>query len=278
LSSEVDPSIAYEALYASAWADLVRLRQAAPTRDWLLPEATPVLAYGAWATARIVVAALNPSEDEFQTRDQPRRALPADRQRLLPWPADGQLTPARLAEARRLAEGYFRLGHAYWAWFGRYRPLLAALGWTFEAGHACGTNWASPYTTMVGWGAVRSAAARRVLAAQGGPLWRHLLDALPQVEIVLGQGGGWRTVPPLFGFAPSAWIAVPAAWDAKGGAAAGPRPHLLYHPIHLNGRSVLLAWWRPNRGGALTWLDAAEAARLGHALRALACGEAPNLL
>ncbi len=273
-----DANAAYETLYACAWADLVRLRQAAPTAAWLLPEATPVLAYGEWATARLVVAALNPSEDEFQTRDRPRRPLPPDRQRLLPWPADKQLTPARLAEARRRAEGYFRLGHAYWAWFGRYRPLPAALGWSFEDGQACATNWASPYTTTVGWGAVRSAAARCVLAAHGGPLWRQLLEILPQVEIVLGQGAGWRTVPPLFGFTPADWIAVPAAWDTKGGAAAGPRPHLLYHPIRLAGRSVLLAWWRPNRGGALTWLDTTEAARLGVALRALACGAAPNLL
>ncbi len=266
-----DSSAAYEALYSRAWADLTELRQCTPTADWLLPEATPVLAYGAWATARIVVAALNPSEDEFQTRDQPRRPLPPDQQRLLPWPADRQLTPNRLAEARRRAEGYFRLGHAYWVWFGRYRPLLAALGWSFEEGLACGTNWASPYTTRVGWGAVRSTAARRVLAAQGGPLWRQLLEVLPQVEIVLGQGGGWRTVPALFGFRPADWIAVPARWDAKGGAAAGPRPHLLYHPIQLQGRPVLLAWWRPNRGGALTWLNAAEATQLGYALRQGLC-------
>src|SRR5690349_20575568 len=84
-----DPVARFEALYAHAWADLARLRGTPPAAAWLLPEATPVLAYGAWQTARIATAALNPSEDEFQTRETPRRALPPERQRLLHWPADG---------------------------------------------------------------------------------------------------------------------------------------------------------------------------------------------
>src|SRR6478672_1446603 len=81
-----DPVTGFEALYAQAWADLARLRGTPAAAAWLLPEATPVLAYGAWQTARIATAALNPSEDEFQTRETPRRALPPERQRLLHWP------------------------------------------------------------------------------------------------------------------------------------------------------------------------------------------------
>ncbi|HMA35433.1 MAG TPA: hypothetical protein VKY74_13260 [Chloroflexia bacterium] len=178
----------YEALYAGAWADLARLRADPRLAPWLLPEATPVLAYGAWQTARLTTAALNPSEDEFQTRDAPRRPLPAAHQRLLHWPADGHLTPARLAEARRRAEGYFTLGQAYATWFGRYRGLLAGLDLPFERGLACQTNYGSPFTTVVGWGAVRPAAVRTRLAADGAPRWRHLLDLLPCLEIILGQG------------------------------------------------------------------------------------------
>ena len=258
-----DPEAPYEALYREAWADLARLRAVPPTAAWLLPEATPVLAYGAWQTARVALAALNPSEDEFQTRDQPRRPLPPDRRRLLPWPTDGRLTPARLAAARAHAEGYFTAGRAYWAWFGRYRGLLDGLALSFEQGQVCQTNYGSPFTTRVGWGAVGSAACRGVLARHGGPLWRRLLDLLPHLEIVLGQGGGWRTVPALFGFAPADWTPLPAAWDAKGGAAAGPRPHLLHHPVRISGRPVALFWWRPNRGGPLTWLTTAEGVALG---------------
>ncbi len=269
-----DPGARFEALYAQAWADLARLRDTPPAAPWLLPEATPVLAYGAWQTARIATAALNPSEDEFQTREAPRRALPPERQRLLHWPADGCLTPARLAEARRLAEGYFTRGQAYWTWFGRYRGLLDALGMPFESGLACQTNYGSPYTTVVGWGAVRSTACRTLLARHGGPVWRALLELMPHLQIVLGQGAGWRTVPPLFGFTPDAWTPLPTEFDRKGGAAAGARPHLLHRRVVVAGRPVDLFWWRPNRGGPLTWLSDTDARRLGAIIAAVA-GKAP---
>jgi hypothetical protein len=258
-----DPIARFEALYAQAWADLARLRCTPLAAAWLLPEATPVLAYGAWQTAHIATAALNPSEDEFQTRDTPRQALPPERRRLLHWPADGRLTPARLAEARRLAEGYFTRGQAYWTWFGRYRGLLDALGTPFESALACQTNYGSPYTTAVGWGAVRAVACRTMLARHGGPVWRALLDLMPHLRIVLGQGAGWRTVPPLFGFTPDAWTLLPTEFDRKGGAAAGARPHLLHRRVAVAGRPVDLFWWRPNRGGPLTWLSDADARRLG---------------
>jgi hypothetical protein len=269
-----DPVARFEALYAQAWADLVRLRGTPPAAAWLLPEATPVLAYGAWQTARIATAALNPSEDEFQTRDTPRRTLPPERHRLLHWPADDQLTPARLAEARRLAESYFTRGQAYWTWFGRYRGLLDSLGMPFESGLACQTNYGSPFTTVVGWGAVRSAACRTLLARHGAPVWRALLDLMPHLQIVLGQGAGWRTVPALFGFTPDAWTPLPTEFDCKGGAAAGARPHLLHRRVAVAGRPVDLFWWRPNRGGPLTWLSDADARRLG-AIIADVTGKAP---
>jgi hypothetical protein len=259
---------AYDALYADAWAELARLRADPRIGPWLLPEATPVLAYGAWQTARVVTAALNPSEDEFQTRGPRRMALPPEQRRLLHWPADGLLTPARLREARRLAEGYFQLGNAYWTWFGRYRGLLDALGTPFADGLACQINYGSPYTTVVGWGAVGSAACRAQLAAAGGPLWCRVLDLLPRLELIVGQGAGWRTVPALFSFTPADWLPVPTPFDAKGGLTAH-RPHLLYRSVTIAGRSVALVWWRPNRGGPLTWLSDAEAARLGAIIQAL---------
>ncbi|HUS16347.1 MAG TPA: hypothetical protein VM536_15220 [Chloroflexia bacterium] len=263
-----DSVAGYEALYAEAWAGLSRLRTDPLTGPWLLAEATPVLAYGSWQTARVVTAALNPSEDEFQSRGPLRTALPPGQQRLLHWPEDGRLTPARLRAARRLMEGYFQLGHAYWTWFGRYRGLLEALGTPFTSGLACQTNYGSPYTTVVGWGAVRSTAARARLAAEGGLLWRRLLELLPQLDLVVGQGAGWRTVPPLFGFTPADWLPVPTPFDAKGGAAA-PRPHLLYQRVVVAGRAVCLVWWRPNRGGPLTWLSDGEAAQLGSIIQSL---------
>ncbi|MGI8588266.1 MAG: hypothetical protein ACR2M0_11360 [Chloroflexia bacterium] len=253
----------FEALYAEAWEELARLRLEPGTRDWLLSEATPVLAFGDWRNARVATAALNPSEDEFQTAGSPRRELPPDRRRFLHWPQDGELTPNRLAEARRLAEGYFMLGNAYSRWFGRWRGLLEALGATYESGLACQTNYGSPFTTVVGWGAVRSAACRTQLAESGGPIWRRMLELMPKLEIVVGQGAGWRTVPELFGFAPADWEPVSTEFDAKGGKSAGTRPHLLHRRVSIGGRAVEVWWWRPNRGGPLTWLGRDDAQRLG---------------
>ncbi len=257
---------AYEALYVETWTTLARLRAAPPTADWLVPESTPILAFGAWQTARVVTAALNPSEDEFLTPERPRRPLPPDARRLLHWPADGQLTLARLREARRRAEAYFVAGQAYTRWFGRYVGLLEALDAPFAGGRACQTNYGSPFTTRVGWGAVPPR-IRAALAADGAALWRRLLDLLPCLEIVVGQGAGWRTVPALFGFTPDAWTPIPTPLDAKGGRAAGARPHLLHRVVTIAGRPVDLFWWRPNRGGPLTWLSRTDAALLGRVIR-----------
>src|SRR5215212_2672547 len=99
----MDYEQAFEGLYREAWADLIRFRAEPALAAWLLPAATPILAFGAWQTARVVTAALNPSEDEFLTRAAPRRVLPPARQRFLSWPADSLLTSARLQEARARA-------------------------------------------------------------------------------------------------------------------------------------------------------------------------------
>jgi hypothetical protein len=259
---------AFEALYREAWADLARFRQEPPTAAWLLPEATPVLAFGAWQTARVATAALNPSEIEFMLPGTPARPLPPHMQRFLHWPADEQLTPARLAEARRRAEGYFTLGHAYTGWFSGYQGLLDALEAPFQRGLACHTDYNSPFATVVGWGHT-DGACRAALARHGGPFWRRLLDLLPALELIVGQGAGWRTVPALFGFTSADWLPVPTPFDTKGGATTGLRPHLLYHPVTVAGRPVRLVWWRPNRGNPLTYLSRADSAHLGAIIAAL---------
>ena len=140
---------------------MARLRGTPPVADWPLPETTAVLADGAWQTARIATAALNLSEDGFQTRNTPRRALPPERQQ-----------------------------------------------------------------------------------------------------------------PPLLGFTPDAWTPLPTEFDCKGEAAAGACPRLLHWRVALAGRPVDLFWWRPNRGGPLTWLRDADARHLG-AMIADATGKAP---
>lgn len=68
-------------LYVEAWERLRIDRAVCAEIDG---EATPVVVFGQWQTARVVTAGLNPSEAEF--RDKTGVPLQAERQRFLHWP------------------------------------------------------------------------------------------------------------------------------------------------------------------------------------------------
>lgn len=245
----------FNELLESSWRTQTALLADSLVGPWLLRCATPILAFGRWETARIATAGLNPSEREFL--DGFGQELQPPQRRFLHRTANDVVEPSvlALADARRMAEGYFELGNAYWSWFGGFRPLLDELGWTFESGHACHTDYVTPFATTKGIGSV-GAPIRRALQSGGLLLWRAVLDLMPALRLVFGIGAGWRLMPDLFNF--DQWHAIPTAFDVKGGRASVHRPYLLHTVVGLEGRSVDLFWWRPNRGDPLAWLDAAD--------------------
>src|ERR1700686_3894506 len=96
-------------LYMRAWGGLRDLREIS---DYIDKESTPILAFGRWRTARIVTAGFNPLTYEFRDPDQSialgeRAPLIGDRQRFTHW-GTGRLTQARLDEAFRRSEAYFK--------------------------------------------------------------------------------------------------------------------------------------------------------------------------
>jgi hypothetical protein len=245
----------FNELLESSWRTQTALFTDPVVGRWLLRCATPILAFGRWETARIATAGLNPSEREFM--DEFGQELQPPQRRFLHRTATHGAEPSAsaLAEARRMAEGYFELGNAYWLWFERFRPLLDELRWTFESGDACHTDYITPFATKKGIGSV-AAPVRRALQSEGLLLWRAVLDLMPALRIVFGIGAGWRLMPEAFSF--DNWDPIPTSFDTKGRRAPGPKPYLLHKLVALQGRSVHLFWWRPNRGEPLTWLGAAE--------------------
>ena len=254
----------YEELLRRSWRTQSELLVDPAIGPWLLPYATPILAFGQWQTAQIATAGLNPSEREFC--DEEGREFGQRKRRFLHRMSggDGELSPAGLRQARRHAEGYFELGNAYWLWFKGFESVLDELGWTFAEGNACHTDYLSPFATGKGWGNV-PVAVRQRLQAEGLPLWKDCLELMPRLRVILGIGAGWKVMPSVFGF--EQWDAIPTPFDSKGGEASISRPYLLHKASHLNGRPIDLFWWKPNRGEPMTWLDEAEKRRLAAVMR-----------
>lgn len=249
-------------LYVEAWQRLALDREQCADIE---PECTPVLVFGRWQKSRVATVGLNPSEDEF--RDKHREPLRDSQQRFLHWPDDSQLTAERLELAFQRSEGYFTLGNVYAEWFGHYTPFLADLGVSFEDGTACHTDYLSPFATRVGVGSVRSATRKR-LAEFGHNCWLRVLSHMPELEVLVGHGGGWRDMPWLLNL--PGWTEIATPYDAKGGRTKIQRPYLLFARTTLpaSGREIAVYWWRPNPDGApLAWLRGDEKAALGALMR-----------
>lgn len=266
--------VQFEELFRSSWETQSTLLEDPRVSAWLLPFATPVLAFGRWRTAKIATAGLNPSEREFCYRrmkgeEPPGRELEAAERRFLHRTQGDYSSPpaSLLAEAQRLAEGYFELGNAYRKWFRGFCPFLKEIGCTFEAGAACHTDYISPFTTKTGIGSVKKNASAVVetLEASGLQSWKNLLNVMPELRLVLGIGRGWSLIPKLFNF--DSWNSIRTPFDDKGGRSRVPKPFLLHRSISVGGHGVELFWWRPNRGEPLTWLTNDEKKQLATIVR-----------
>ena len=107
-----------------------------------------------------------------------------------------------VAEARRLAEGYFEIGNAYWGWFKEYCPFLDTLGYSFRHGSACHTDYASPFATNVGFSQLErqyngaGVRVQRELFGDGVVRWRDFLATMPRLRTVfcIGKVESMRTI------------------------------------------------------------------------------------
>ena len=230
--------------------------QILPVGPWLLKCATPILAFGQWQTALIATAGLNPSEREFLDRQGRELARPERRFLHRTSTDGGEPSACTLAEARRLAEGYFGLGNAYWEWFRGFKPLLEELGCGFESGCACHTDYISPFATVEGIGKA-PASVMKTLRHDGLERWKNVVELMPELRVVLGIGCGWHLMPVAFGF--DEWDAIPTPFDGKGWGRAMPGRHLYHKVARLEHGPVHLFWWRPNLNGVpLALLSPAE--------------------
>ncbi len=140
--------------------------------------AVPILFFGdldAYRASplRVVTVGLNPSRKEFPT-DEPFRRLPL---------AVGGREPSRYLDAM---SAYF-CTNPYSEWFNAFEPLLNGLGASYYKGAASTalhTDICSPVATDPTWSRLDKA-DRKALEADGGPLWRFLLEELrPQIVAI----------------------------------------------------------------------------------------------
>ena len=138
----------------------------------------PILFFGdlaAYRTSplRVVTVGLNPSLHEFPA-GEPFRRFPL---------AEGDREPSRYLDAM---SAYF-CTDPYRSWFNAFEPLLNGLGASYYKGGASAalhTDICSPVATDPTW-SKPDKANRAALEADGGPLWRMLLEELrPQIMVI----------------------------------------------------------------------------------------------
>ena len=139
--------------------------------------AAPILFFGDLpayrdAALRVLTVGLNPSLHEFPA-DEPFRRFPLVESRI-------DREPARYLDAM---SAYFRTD-PYRGWFSAFEPLLNGMEASYYEGGASTalhTDICSPVATNPTWSGLGEA-VRSGLAADGGPLWHMLLEALrPQI-------------------------------------------------------------------------------------------------
>ena len=159
---------------ALAWQAFDR----AADRTCRVTPAVPILFFGdldAYRASpiRVVTVGLNPSLHEFPA-GEPFRRFPLAR---------GNREPSCYLDAM---SAYF-CTDPYSAWFNAFEPLLNGLGasyYTGAASTAIHTDICSPVATNPTWSRLGKT-DRAALEADGGPLWRILLDELrPQIVAI----------------------------------------------------------------------------------------------
>ncbi len=239
-------------------------------------EATPILVFGQFNSARIVTVGMNPSEREF--RDKPSGTiygspLTGDQQRFLHWPRDGELTSDLRELAFERMTKYFTRGRAYTHWFDKYSPLLRSLSADYGSGTACHTDVISPFATARGVGSCERSKVS-CLKKFGGPLWLGVMEKIPHAELIFGCGSVQHSIKGLLGI--PAWQKHSTPLDKKGGKTNIKRPFLVSAEAKLpvSGRSIIVFCWKPNvNGSPLCWLSEKESEELGHVVREIATGK-----
>ncbi len=249
-------------LYRDSWAMQSRLFGRLP----LLECATPVPCFGRWDTARIATAGMNPSAREFL--DERGRELETDERRFLHRRnSAADCTDDEVADARRLAEGYFELGNDYSLWFDKLGPFLSGLGLSFVDGQACHTDYVSPLATESGVGGFASNLAQELAWEHGGiETWQRILAMMPSLEMVVGFGAAWKDMPKLWEF--SSWSGIDTRFDSKGGKAKISKPYLLHHVVSCGAREIDLFWWKPYWSNPLEWLKDPDKQQLAEVIAA----------
>ncbi len=249
-------------LYRESWATQSGLFGRLP----LLECATPVPCFGRWDTARVATAGMNPSEREFLD-DNDSELLEDDRRFLHRRNSAADCTDDDIADARRLAEGYFELGNYYEGWFDKLEPFLDELGLSFAEGEACHTDYVSPFATTSGIGSLNSRPARKLARDHGGiKTWQRMLAMMPELEMSVGFGAGWKIMPKTLEF--DRWSEIETGFDSKGEKSPVSPPYLLHHVVNCGSREIDLFWWKPNMGNPLEWLNASEKQELARVVAA----------
>ena len=159
---------------ALAWQAFDR----AADRTCRVTPAVPILFFGDLDTyraspLRVVTVGLNPSLREFPA-GEPFRRFPL---------AEGNRELSRYLDAM---SAYFRTD-PYRGWFNAFEPLLNGLGASYYKGAASTalhTDICSPVATDPTWSRLDKA-DHAALEADGGPLWRKLLEELrPQIVAI----------------------------------------------------------------------------------------------
>ncbi len=249
-------------LYRESWATQSGLFGRLP----LLECATPVPCFGRWDTARVATAGMNPSEREFLDENGSELA-PDERRFLHRRNSAADCTDDDIADARRLAEGYFELGNYYEGWFDKLEPFLDELGLSFAEGQACHTDYVSPFATNSGIGGFASDLAQELAREYGGiETWRRTLAMMPGLEMIVGFGAAWRAMPETWGF--SRWREIETKFDSKGGNSKISKPYLLHQVVDCGSGEVDLFWWKPYWSTPLTWLKDTEKRELAKVVAA----------
>lgn len=144
-----------------------RLAQAHSTPKAVV-DATPVLGFGDFLNARVATLGLNPSQQEFLSRNGNLLAPPLARLETLRTLELAELKDASSADYQKILDGclsYFNGPNKY-NWFARFEPILSALNVSYKSGTACHLDLFQTATKPV-WSGLEKADRLHYIKAEG---------------------------------------------------------------------------------------------------------------
>lgn len=170
-----------------------RIRRPAPSAACVVPQSTPVVAFGNAQLAKAATLGLNPSRVEFL--DDAGALLDGEARRLATHMSLGatDLAAASTSTVARVLEdcnAYFDR-NPYRRWFDQLTPILTACGASYYDRSACHLDlvqWATDPT----WGGLRPASLRKRLIADDARFLEQQLRN-ENIRVLLVNGAGtWR--------------------------------------------------------------------------------------